>query len=82
LILIAEFEFFRQKMTRPRSSTSISMNHVGDVASQRSRKDSRTDISDEKPDGGWGWVILISSFLISFILDGIMYSFGKYDFSF
>jgi len=28
------------------------------------------------PDGGYGWVVLIASFLISFTLDGIMYSFG------
>lgn len=28
------------------------------------------------PDGGYAWVVLIGSFLISFILDGVMYSFG------
>lgn len=28
------------------------------------------------PDGGYGWVVLISSFFISFVLDGVMYSFG------
>ncbi len=28
------------------------------------------------PDGGYGWVVLAASFFISFILDGIMYSFG------
>jgi len=28
------------------------------------------------PDGGYGWVVLIASFFISFVLDGIMYSFG------
>lgn len=28
------------------------------------------------PDGGYGWVILVASFFISFMIDGIMYSFG------
>ena len=28
------------------------------------------------PDGGYGWVVLIASFFVSFILDGVMYSFG------
>ena len=28
------------------------------------------------PDGGWGWVVVFSSFFISFIVDGIGYSFG------
>lgn len=28
------------------------------------------------PDGGYGWVVLLASFLISFIIDGVMYSFG------
>ncbi len=41
--------------SRSRNSNSISMNHVSDVISQRSRKESRTfdtDRTDEKPDGG------------------------------
>ena len=29
-------------------------------------------------DGGYGWVILAASFIISFILDGAMYSFGLF----
>ncbi|CAF5214738.1 unnamed protein product, partial [Rotaria magnacalcarata] len=28
------------------------------------------------PDGGWGWVIVFSSFMIHFIMDGITYSMG------
>jgi hypothetical protein len=28
------------------------------------------------PDGGWGWVVVLSSFTISVIVDGIGYTFG------
>lgn len=32
--------------------------------------------ASQAPDGGYGWVVLAASFLVSFILDGVMYSFG------
>ncbi len=30
------------------------------------------------PDGGWGWVVVFSSFVIHVIMDGITYSMGTY----
>lgn len=30
------------------------------------------------PDGGWGWVIVIASFISNVIVDGISYSFGVF----
>jgi len=30
------------------------------------------------PDGGWGWVIVLASFMNQFILDGICYAFGSF----
>jgi len=32
----------------------------------------------EPLDGGWGWVVVVSSFLIHFIADGIVYTFGLF----
>ncbi|CAF1062959.1 unnamed protein product [Rotaria sordida] len=29
------------------------------------------------PDGGWGWMVVLASFLIHFIMDGITYSMGQ-----
>ena len=28
------------------------------------------------PDGGWGWMVCAGAFLVNFILDGTMFSFG------
>lgn len=28
------------------------------------------------PDGGWGWVVCIAAFVVNFIADGTMFSFG------
>lgn len=30
------------------------------------------------PDGGWGWVIVVVSFLCNAIVDGVAYSFSPY----
>lgn len=35
-------------------------------------------VNFKAPDGGWGWVIVISSFFIHMIMDGITYSLGTY----
>jgi MFS family permease len=28
------------------------------------------------PDGGWGWIIVVSSFFCNFMIDGVLYTFG------
>jgi len=30
------------------------------------------------PDGGWGWMVVLGSFMIHVIADGTMYSFGVF----
>lgn len=35
-----------------------------------------TESIDRAPDGGWGWAVCFGSFLVNFVLDGTMFSFG------
>ena len=37
-----------------------------------------SDIDWKAPDGGWGWVIVISSLLIHFFMDGVTYALGTF----
>ncbi|XP_057660337.1 monocarboxylate transporter 9-like [Diorhabda carinulata] len=46
-----------------------------DISSSSS--DSSEDLSETRPpDGGWGWVIVLASFVVNLIADGITFSFG------
>ncbi len=30
------------------------------------------------PDGGWGWMVVLASFVANMVVDGISYSFGVF----
>ena len=38
----------------------------------------RQSCFDDPPDGGWGWVVTFSAFMVGVILDGISFSFGLF----
>jgi Sugar phosphate permease len=45
-------------------------------SSSESGDDEEADRRNKIPDGGWGWVVVIASLIISMIADGISFSFG------
>ncbi|KAK7103911.1 uncharacterized protein [Littorina saxatilis] len=47
-----------------------------DVHTQTDDVSTATDDSVLAPDGGWGWVVTFSSFMVAFIVDGMVTSFG------
>ncbi|XP_069115634.1 monocarboxylate transporter 9-like [Argopecten irradians] len=45
----------------------------GDASSEKRTTPPRPPVP---PDGGWGWVITFSSFMVSFLVDGVCFTFG------
>lgn len=57
----------RVQFNKPQTSTT----------SLSSSSESSLDISETAPpDGGWGWVVVVASFVVNLIADGITFSFG------
>ena len=50
----------------------------------KKKDDSKSDLGDAgfnlpvPPDGGWGWVVVVASFLVHVLADGVVYAFGIY----
>lgn len=46
------------------------------IMTSKSKKENKVSVLPVPPDGGYGWVIMFSSFFINLIVDGVCFSFG------
>lgn len=57
-------------------STSSMSSSLSSCLNQASSSSSYPSIQPPPPDGGWGWIVVLASFLCNVIVDGIIFSFG------
>ena len=52
------------------------------MGGENKSKDEKATTQDSEvpvvPDGGWGWMVVLGSFIIHVIADGVYYSFGVF----
>src|SRR5690625_4523059 len=56
------------------SSTSSGARRTSSSLSSSASLSSSDDDNRRTPDGGWGWMIVFASFVISFLTDGLTYT--------
>ena len=63
--------------THSESNGKLNQNgESNDIDDEPAEEANISDLIPQPPDGGWGWVIVIVSFMNHFIIDGIGYAFG------
>lgn len=63
---------FSNNLTKPNGVCFGTDPEIDSIASTRTDSDAPSKI----PDGGWGWMVVFSSVIVSLIADGVSFSFG------
>lgn len=58
------------------SGASSIMSSTSSLSNPNEGHESEAYHSYRAPDGGWGWVVVIASFMVNLIADGVTFSFG------
>ncbi|KPL97883.1 Monocarboxylate transporter-like protein 1 [Sarcoptes scabiei] len=68
---------FHNLLSQQISLNSSSTAHTSQASSsKKNSKNKNVPVYDRPPDGGWGWMVVLASFIINLIADGVSLSFG------
>ena len=66
----------RGSVSRKRTVSDASYFSAASLPRSEGSSSTSTSYSFTAPDGGWGWVVVMASFLVNMIADGVTFSFG------